>query len=279
MMTRLHRRTVDLLTLHAILIVLTAAVMLPVAFMFFGSFKPLPEIFRSPPRLFPVAPTIQNYIDAARSAPFGIFIWNSVYVGILTTLGAIVVAIPAAYSFSHIKPWGGKFVFMLILSGMMIPPQATIIPRYFIIQNLGWINTYQALVVPFLARPIGIFLLYQFFRTVPKDFEDSARIDGCGPFRYMARILVPLSRPAIGALAILTFVESWNRYMWPLIIATTRRMQTAPIGIRTFIVGSEGSYFGMMMAGAVIVIFPAIMIFILGQKQFVGALARGGIKG
>jgi ABC-type glycerol-3-phosphate transport system permease component len=265
--------------LHIVLLCLSAMVLLPTVFMFLGSFKSLDEIFAYPPKLFPSALYFQNYADAWAAAPFGIFLYNSVLVGALTTFGAIVVAVLAAFAFSHIKPWGSKIIFLIFLSGMMIPPQVTIIPRYFIMQGIGWISTYPALIVPFLARPIGIFLLYQFFRTLPKELEEAAKLDGCGPFRFLVLILMPLSRASIGALAILSFVHSWNRYMWPLVITNSTQMQTAPIGIRMFISQTEGTYLGMMMAGSVIVIFPAIVAFILGQKQFVRALARGGIKG
>ncbi len=272
-------KNIKKLGIHIILLLLAATVLLPTLFMFFGSFKIQSEIFTYPPKLFSSTFYLGNYIEAWKSAPFGIFLTNSVIVGALTTILVLIVSTLAAYAFSHIKPWGSKLIFLMFISGMMIPPQVTIVPRYFIMQNLKWIDTYQALIVPFLAAPIGIFLLYQFFRTVPTDLEDAAKLDGCGPLRFLVYILIPLSRPSIGALAILTFVNSWNRYMWPLIITNSARMRTAPIGIRMFLSETEGSNLGMMMAGSVIVIFPAIFIFIIGQKQFIRALASGAVKG
>jgi sn-glycerol 3-phosphate transport system permease protein len=278
-MKRSQRRLIEHIGIHAVLLILAALVLLPTVFLFLGSFKELNQLFSYPPTLFPRPFILRNYSDAWQAAPFGIFLFNSVIVGSLTTFAAVIVATLAAFAFSHVKPWGSKVLFLLFISGMMIPPQVTIIPRYFIMHKLGWIDSYQALVIPFLAAPIGIFLLYQFFRTVPKVLEDAAKLDGCGPFRFLLYVMIPLSRPTLGALAIITFVHSWNRYMWPLIATTTSAMRTAPIGIRMFLNQTEGSFLGMMMAGAVIVILPAIVAFVAGQKQFVRALARGGVKG
>ncbi|MFW5995851.1 MAG: carbohydrate ABC transporter permease [Halanaerobiaceae bacterium] len=130
-----------------------------------------------------------------------------------------------------------------------------------------------------MARPISIFMLYNSFKTVPKEYSEAARIEGCGQLRFLVSILVPLSKPILAALGILSFVASWNRYMWPLIVARKTAMRTAPIGLRMFISQTEGSSFGVMMAGAVMVIFPAILVFILAQKQFIKAVTRRSIKG
>ena len=265
---------------YVILGILSAVVLLPTLFMMFGSFKKQAEVTAYPPRLLPESFTyLQNFSTAWQRAPFGIYLTNSVIVGLFTLFGVMIVCICAAYAFSHMKPWGAKYIFIMFMSGMMIPPQVTVVPRYFLIQNLGLIDSYTALIIPFLAYPMGIFLLYQFFRTVPKDLEEAARLEGCGPFRFLVSILIPLARPSIGALSILTFVNSWNRYMWPLIITNSTRMRTAPIGLKMFLDETEGSHLGVMMAGSVIVIAPALIIFIIGQKQFVKALAGGAIKG
>lgn len=265
---------------YVILGLLSTVVLMPTLFLLFGSFKKQAEVIAYPPRLLPESFTyLQNFSTAWQRAPFGTYLTNSVIVGLFTLFGVMVVCVCAAYAFSHIKPWGAKYFFILFMSGMMIPPQVTVVPRYLLIQNLGLFNTYTALILPFLAYPMGIFLLYQFFRTVPKELEEAARLEGCGPFRFLLAILIPLARPSIGALSILTFVNSWNRYMWPLIITNSTRMRTAPIGIKMFLDETEGSHLGVMMAGSVIVIAPAIIIFIIGQKQFVKALASGAIKG
>lgn len=262
------------------LFALSSTVLLPILFMLFGSFKEQGEVTAYPPRLLPVSFTyLGNFSAAWKRAPFGLYLTNSLIVGIFTLLGVLLICICAAYAFSHIKPWGAKYIFMLFMSGMMIPPQVTVVPRYMLMQKMGLIDTHAAMIIPFLADPMGIFLLYQFFRTVPKDLEEAARLDGCGPFRFLVSILIPLARPSIGALSILTFVNSWNRYMWPLIVTNTTKMRTAPIGIKMFLDETEGSHLGVMMAGAVIVIAPAILVFIIGQKQFVKALASGAVKG
>lgn len=267
------------LCLHMALICLASFIVLPVLFMLFGSFKSMSEIFAYPPKFFPSSLKFDNYVKAWNSAPFGRFLFNSTFVAVVTTLGELVIATLAAYAFSHLKPRGANLVFLLIMSGMMIPSQATIIPRFFIMTNLGLTDTYTALILPFIARPMGIFLLYQFFRTSPKELQEAATLEGCGALRFLVQILVPLSRAPLGALSILSFVASWNRFMWPLIIVNSTSMQTAPIGISMFIDQTEGSLVGVMMAGAIIVISPAILAFIMGQKQFVKALTSSSIKG
>ena len=264
---------------YLLLTILAIMMLLPIAFMFFGSFKTPTEIVTRPPKLLPSVIYLENYVEAWAAAPFGKFLFNSVFVGILNVMGELVIATFAAYALSHIKPWGSVYIFGLFILTMLIPSQATIIPRYFIISSLGWVNTYQALFVPFMARPISIFMLYNFFRTVPKELEEAAILDGCSPFMFLVYILIPLSKPIISALAILSFLNSWNRYLWPLLVARETMMQTATIGLKMFISQSEGSSFGPMMAGAVIVIFPALIVFLVAQKYFIKALTRSAIKG
>lgn len=275
-----QEKAIKSLWAYLALCLLSITVLLPTLFMAFGSFKMQSEVVAFPPKLLPKSFFyLENFVKAWHKAPFGIYLTNSVIVGICTLLGVLIINTFAAYAFSHIKPWGSKFIFLLFMSGMIIPPQVTVVPRYMLMQRFGLIDSYAALILPFLTYPMGIFLLYQFFMTVPKEFEEAARIDGCGPFRFLVSILIPISRPTISAMSILTFVNSWNRYMWPLIVTNSTRMRTAPIGIKMFLDETEGSHLGVMMAGAVIVITPVIIVFLLGQKHFVKALAGGGVKG
>lgn len=267
------------ISLYLLVTFLAFIMFFPILYLLFGSFKTAPELFTRTPKLLPNGIYLQNYVEAWFSAPFGRFLYNSLVIGAFNLIGELVIATLAAYALSHIRPWGSNYIFAVLMAGMMIPSQATIIPRYFIINDLGWINSYPGLFVPFMARPISIFLLYNFFRTVPKELEEAAILDGCGQLRYLVSILIPLSKATMAAMAILSFVNSWNRYMWPLIIAREKRMQTAPIGLRMFISQTEGSSFGVMMAGAVIVIFPAIIVFLMSQKHFIKALTRSSIKG
>ncbi len=268
------------LIIHLVLIVLGAAMVLPFAWMVSTSLKGYHEIFRYPPNWIPDSLRWENYVQVWKLAPFGKFYLNSILVGVLTTLGQVVTGILAAYAFARMDFWGRDKAFMLFLATLMVPAQVTLIPTYIVMSKIGWIDTYKGLIVPFTASAFSVFLLRQFFLTIPKELEEAAIMDGCSRIRFIFTILVPLAKPAIASVSLFGFLGSWNSYLWPLIVINSNQMRTLPIGLRYFVSqqggGSEWHY---LMAASLIVMLPVLIVFFLAQKQFIEGIARSGIKG
>lgn len=253
---------------------------LPILIAFFTSFKVPGEVITYPPRVLPSEWTVENYISAWNSNPFGRFMINSFIQTTLITIGQVMFSILAAYAFALLKFPGRNILFYIILGSLMIPFELTIIPNFQLISDLGWANTYQGLAVPFLASAFGVFMLRQFFLTVPRDLHDAALIDGASNWRYLWQILVPLSKGSIGAFAIFAFLSAYNQYLWPLIITDDIMMRTTQIGIRFFLVNLErGANWGAVMAATIIVSAPTLLAFLIAQKQLVKGIAMTGLKG
>ncbi len=264
----------------------TGVLFLPALIQFFPlfyllciSFKVGGEVIQYPPTLLPRTLNPVNYQTAWNSAPLWRFLVNSVVVASLITLLQVFTSILAAYALARLDFRGKKFMFVLIVATMMVPGEVTIIPNYFTLARLDWINTFYALIVPFSASGFGIFLLYQFFRTLPKELEEAALMDGASRVRFLFQFVVPLSKPAITAFAIYAFVGAWNQYLWPLIVTQSTDMQTAQIGIGMFRSQNESSSWGVIMAATAILVAPTIILFIATQKQFVRGITMSGLKG
>lgn len=206
------------------------------------------------------------------------WIINSLVVSSLITLGVLVTSSLAAYALAS-PNFKGKTIFLFLSLGtLMIPFETTIIPNYLFVNGLGWKDSYQGLVAPFLASGFGVFLLRQYFLIIPKDLYEAAEIDGCGRFRYLWSILLPLSRPALATLVVYTFLNSWNGYYWPLLITDRAEWRTTQIGITIFR-SSEAQTYNLQMAATLIVILPTFILLILGQRQLVRGLTSGAVKG
>jgi ABC-type glycerol-3-phosphate transport system permease component len=246
----------------------------------FASFKVPRDIINYPPTLIPAEWTFENYVTAWTSSPFGRYFLNSlVQTGIIVFCN-VLFSILAAYAFSVLEFPGRDWLFYIVLASLMIPFQLTFIPNFVLISNLGWANTFQGLTAPFLASAFGVFLLRQFFMTVPRDFHDSARIDGASNWRYLWKILVPLSKGPISAFAIFAFIGAWSQYLWPLIITSEKEWRTIQIGLRFFLFDQErGADWGAIMAAAVIALLPTLLIFLIAQRQLVKGIAMTGLKG
>ncbi len=266
--------------MQAILIGIGLIIAMPIFIALFTSFKIPQEVITYPPRVLPNEWTIENYFSAWDSNPFGRFLLNSFIQTSLITLGQVVFSVLAAYAFALLDFPGRNVLFYVILGSLMIPFELTIIPNFQLISSLGWANTYQGLAVPFLASAFGVFMLRQFFLSVPKELHDAATIDGAGSWRFMWQILVPLSKGAIGAFAIFAFLSAYNQYLWPLIITNDIMMRTTQIGIRFFLVNLErGADWGAVMAATIIVSAPTLIAFLVAQKQLVKGIAMTGLKG
>ena len=231
-----------------------------------------------PPKLFPVEFRWQNFIDATRQAPLLRFILNSFIQSSGVMILQLVTASLAAFAFAYLPFKGKHVVFLVFLSTMMIPWESTIIPNYLFIQKIGWDDTYMGLIAPFTATAFGTFLLRQFFLSIPKDLHDAAIIDGCSDLRYLITILLPLARPALGTLAVYSFLQTYNQYLWPLLITNSTDMRTVQIGI-TMLQVFEREQWQVVLAGVVIVMIPTLILFVVANRQLIRGLTAGALKG
>jgi sn-glycerol 3-phosphate transport system permease protein len=216
---------------------------------------------------------------AFRQAPLlGRWILNSFVVSIAVTLGQLITSALAAYALANLRFKGKNLFFFLFLGTLMIPFEATLIPNYLTIVGLNWKDSYLGLVTPFLASGFGIFLLRQYFLTIPRELYEAAILDGCGHFRYLWSILLPLSRPALGTLAVYAFLNTYNQYYWPLLVTDSPEWRTTQVGITAF-KSSEVTLYNMQMAGTLIVMIPTLLLLVIGQKQLVQGLTSGAVKG
>ncbi len=221
----------------------------------------------------------ENYADAWNAAPFGTYFVNTIIVAVGTTTGVLVTSVFAAYAFAKMDFKGSGVLFILVLSTMMIPHEATYIPNFVIVKNLGWYNTYAALIIPWIASPFNIFLLRQFFRAIPTEMYEAAQLDGCTRFRFLWQFVVPLSKPALITAGLNSFIASWNSLLWPLIAIKDENMFVLQRGLSEFVNGEHGIDFNLLMAASTFTVLPIVVIYAIAQKQFVAGIATSGLKG
>ncbi|MDQ3810393.1 MAG: carbohydrate ABC transporter permease, partial [Chloroflexota bacterium] len=238
---------------YALLVAASALVALPLLLAFSYSFMSDAEISSYPPPLLPTRPRLENYQRVLASIPIGRYIINSFAASGLVVIGQLVTSTLAAFAFSFLAFRGKNLLFLLFLSTMMVPFEATIIPNYMTVRQLGWLDTYQGLSVPFMAAAFGTFLLRQSFLQLPRDLFDAAVVDGASKFRFLWWIVVPLSRPALATLAVYAFLSTWNQYFWPLLITNQPIMRTVQVGI-VQLKFEETLRWGLVMAGVVMVV-------------------------
>lgn len=261
---------------HAIMIVVSAAMLVP----FYWVLKTAltgENIYAYPPRILPENPHLYNFIDVWYLIPFPRYVLNSVIVTVMAIAGNLVLNALAGYALTKTFP-GKRWIVLLFLSCMLIPFQATIIPAYLITAQLGLLNTHFGLALPLLSTIICIFIFKASFESVPRSLIDAARIDGLSEARVILRILVPLSKPAIATNVILTFIWSWNAFLWPLIAIRSQEMQTLPLGLARFLSALEDTT-GALYAFVVLVLTPGIVVFLMAQKEFIRGLTSGATKG
>jgi multiple sugar transport system permease protein len=223
--------------------------------------------------------TLDNYKNVFREIPLGLYFLNSLIVAAAATVGQVFIAALAGYAFARLDFKYKNALFLLILITMLVPPQVNIIPLFFLMRELHLIDTYQALILPALFGGFGVFLMRQYFLGLPKDLEDSAKIDGCNLFQTFFKIALPLALPAVATLTIFTFVGTWNSFMWPLIVTNSDTMRTLPVGLAVY----KGSFreitlWGELLACSVICIIPVIAVFLAGKKYFINDILQGGVK-
>lgn len=237
------------------------------------------EVFQMPPRLWPEVFHWENYQRLFDQAPMGVYFINSVVIALITTVGHVLFSAMAGYAFSRMHfPHKNKLFFVFLIT-MMVPPQVNIVPLFFLMKTFHWLDTYLALIVPGLFGAFGVFMLRQWFNGLPKELEEAARMDGCNPWQIFWKVALPLATPALAALAIFVFINTWNSFMWPLIVTNSESMRTLPVGIATL----KGSFrdttdWTVLMAAATLSILPVVIVFLIGQKQFMKGILAGSVK-
>jgi multiple sugar transport system permease protein len=275
-----RRRFLGLAITHVLMIALSIVMIFPFVTMLLTSTMTLAQAYSFPPDLIPKPFTIAPYFQALELRPFHIYLLNSLLVAIVITVGRVFTCSLGAFAFARLQFPGRDVIFWIYLSTLMLPEQVTLIPLFFIIKNFGWIDKYQGLTIPFIVTAFGVFLLRQFFLTIPREIEDAAIIDGCGPFGLYWRIILPLALPGLAALGVLTFVNSYNMFVWPLIVTNSDSMRTIVVGIGLLTADNTNlTNWPRMMAISSIAVIPSLLIFIVGQRYFVQGITLSGLKG
>jgi sn-glycerol 3-phosphate transport system permease protein len=263
---------------YALLVLASFVVAFPLLLALSYSFMSEAEFGTYPPPLVPRAPNFDNYERVIATIEIGRYLLNSFVVSGLVVLGQLLTASLAGFAFAFLEFRLKNLLFFLFLSTLMVPWEATIIPNYMTIRDLGWIDTYQGLAVPFMATAFGTFLLRQSFLQIPRDLRDAAVIDGAGPLQFLWRVVVPLARPALGTVAVYGFLSTWNQYFWPLLVTNQTLMRTTQVGL-VQLRFEENLRWGVVMAGVVMIALPTLALLVIGQRQLVRGLTAGAVKG
>jgi len=253
-------------------------IVVPLYWMIVTAFKTQTAIFTYPIEWFPKEITLQNFVDLFARFPFGKVLVNSAIVSVSYSIISIVTCSMAAFAFAKIPFRGSEVLLKVYLATLMIPFQSTLIPLFMLFNSAGLSNTYGSVIIPSLFRVFGIFLLVQHMRTIPDDYIDAARIDGASYFTILWKVILPLSLPVIAGYAVITFMDAWNDYLWPLVMLTKPEMMTVPVALG-MVNGQFERNFGVQMAGSLISIVPVVLIYLAAQSKMKDGLTLGGIKG
>ncbi|HEY0699432.1 MAG TPA: carbohydrate ABC transporter permease [Micromonospora sp.] len=250
----------------------------PFVWMLLGSFRTDAELREVPPSWLPEAPTVDNYRALFTQLDFPTFFLNSVLVAVAVTVGNLVFCSMLGYALAKLEFPGRRVVFGLVLGMLMVPGMVTFVPLFVLVSQLGMVNSYPGLVLPWLASPFGVFLMRQFILGLPDDLIHAARVDGAGEWRIFTRVILPLCGPALATLGILTFLSSWNNFLWPLVVAQSEEKYTLPVALALYAIGENNTRYGLLMAGSVAIIVPVLAVFVLLQRHFVQGIAMTGLK-
>lgn len=266
---------------YIILIFAAVICLFPFLWMVSTSFKETSEIYKMPPDLIPTNPTIQNYIEGWKGADFGLFFKNSLFITIIATVGTVLSSAFVAYGFARFKARFSGLLFTILLATMMLPTQVTLIPQYLMYNKMGMVNTYFPLLIPSWlgGGAFNIFLFIQFFRTLPKELDEAAKIDGANSFQIFTKIMLPAVKPVMLAVLVMSLVYNWNDFFSPLIYLNDNKKFTIAIGLQ-FFKGSQGNVqIGQMMAMSLVALLPVLIIFAVCQKYFIQGIKMSGLKG
>src|SRR5215211_5943896 len=252
--------------------------LVPIIWMLLSALKPSAEVFTVPPKLFGSEVKFSNFVEAWNYLPFGRFILNTLFVAGIGTLITLVASIMSGYAFARLNFRFAGGLFVLYLSTLIVPQEVIVIPMFLVMQRLGWVNSYQALILPWAFTAFGTFLLRQFFLTIPRELEEAAKIDGCGHIRILRSVIIPIAAPALAVLAVFTFLSYWNSFLWPLIIINDTDKMTVPLGLELFL-GQQGQRWELLMAAATISMVPTVILVLALQKYLVRGIALSGLGG
>lgn len=263
---------------HVLLILGAATMVIPFLWMLSTSLKSEQQAYLFPPVWIPNPIMWSNYRATWEALPFNLFLLNSAIVSILVTLGQLLTCSLGAFAFARLRfPWREQ-LFVLYLATIMVPFQVIMIPLFILVRELQWLDSYPGLIVPMIFSAYGTFLLRQFFKTIPFELEDAAKIDGCSYWRIYWNIMLPLSKPALATLGIFVFMWSWNNFLWPLLVVNSLEMKTLPLGLAYFL-GQYTIYWNLLMVGATIALLPILVIFFFAQRYFIEGITLTGLKG
>lgn len=250
----------------------------PFLWMLLGSVRPDRELKRVPLSLVPEQVTLANYSRLFQELDFPRFFFNSVVVALAVTIGNLLFCSMLGYALAKLRFRGKRAIFGLVLGTLMIPGMVTFVPLFVMVSNLGLVNTFPGLIFPFLAAPFGVFLMRQFMLGLPDELIHAARVDGASEYRIFRSVMLPLCGPALATLGILTFLTSWNNFLWPLVVAQSEDKYTLPVALAIYAIGENKSDYGLLMAGSVVIVVPIIAVFLFFQRYFVQGIAATGIK-
>jgi multiple sugar transport system permease protein len=263
--------------LHIVLILTSIVALIPFVWMVATSLKGPAEVLTATPTFFPTEWRWQNYVEAFSEIPFARFYLNTVIVTGGRVMGQLLIASLAAYGFARLRFPGRNLIFVAVLAVLMVPGQVTLIPNYVLLKNLGWLDTYQGLIIPSLFSAFGTFLLRQFFMTIPQDLLDAAVLDNCNPIQEFWYIALPLARPVLMAFGLIVTLWSWNDFLWPLIVTSSTNMQMLSVGLAYY----QSQYvtnYAVMMAAATLSMLPIIVVFVLAQRYLIEGITMTGLK-
>lgn len=265
------------LALHIVLLTVGMIFMLPFVWSISTSLKPMSDLFQVKPNLIPSEIRWQNYRDVFDSVPFLRFYFNSIVVTIARTFGQVSLAAVAAFAFAQLRFPGRDIIFFILLAGLMVPDQVLIVPRFVIMREFGWLDSYQGLIIPLIFSSFGVFMLRQYMMGIPRDFFEAATLEGANPFQVFKDIYLPLAQPALAAFAFLSLLASWNEFLWALTVTSSTNMRVLPVGIALF----QGQFFtntAVLLAAANMATFPLLIAFLFFQKRLVEGVALSGLK-
>ncbi len=264
--------------LYAVMAAGLVVVVIPFVWMVLSSLKPEAEVRAVPPTWWPQTVTTENYDQLFTQLDFATFFTNSAIVAVATAAGNVVFCSMLGYALAKLDFPGKKLVFALVLGTLMVPGVVTFVPLFVLSTNIGLTNTLPGMILPFLAGPFGVFLMRQYILSLPDELIQAARVDGAGELRIFFSVILPLCGPALATLGVLTFLTSWNNFLWPLVIATEEETYTLPVALALYAVGQNATKYGLLLAGSVVVVLPVLLVFLLLQRRIMQGIAMTGIK-
>ncbi len=270
-------RNLRLAIIYVLLAFGALIILFPLTWAATSALKPNDQVFKVPMEWIPRSLEWMNFVRPFQEKPFAQYFGNSIFAALISVLLTIVVASLAGFSLAKYHYFGKSLVFIAILSTLMLPVQVILVPLYLVVRDLGWLDTYQGLIIPQAVNAFSIFLMRQHIMSIPDDYIEAARLDGASELGILWRVILPMSRPSLAAVTIFSFLASWDSYVWPLVVVTKEQFRTLPLGLSLFF-SEYSSDYGQALAAALLIMLPLLILFILLQRHFVEGLTRSGLK-